>query len=238
LPCDIDPTNLCPLCGGADIGAYTEDKFREYLICRNCSLVYVPERRHVSMEEEKARYDLHRNYPDDPAYRTFLSRLFNPLREYLPEGAEGLDFGCGPGPALAAMFRECGYRMDTYDKFYARDDTVFEKHYDFITATEVLEHLHRPGFELARLHDRLKTGGILGIMTKLVKNRQAFEKWHYKNDATHICFFSKTTFDWLGNALRTRIEYIGSDVILIHKYPGPEDQVLVVPERGFIPLVR
>lgn len=214
---DTDSTDPCPLCGGADTARYTEDRFRPYLICRNCSLVFVPERYHVSAVEEKDRYDLHRNDPEDPAYRKFLSRLFIPLREYLPEGAEGLDFGCGPGPALAAMFRESGYRIDTYDKYYDPDNGIFGKDYDFITATEVLEHLHHPGFELERLLKRLKTGGILGIMTKLVRNRMAFERWHYKNDATHVCFFSKTTFEWLGDAWRTRIEFIGNDVILIHK---------------------
>jgi len=51
----------------------------------------------------------------------------------------------------------------------------------------------------------------------LVIGRQAFEKWHYKNDPTHICFFSRPTFRWLASAWQARIEFIGRDVILIHK---------------------
>lgn len=179
--------------------------------------MFVPGRFHVSPEQEKARYDSHNNHPDDPGYRKFLSRLFTPLCTRLCKGACGLDFGCGPGPALAAMFRECGYSIEIYDKFFAPENAIFSKKYDFITATEVLEHLTHPAFELARLYRQLKNGGILGVMTKLVRNRQAFEKWHYKNDPTHICFFSKPTFEWLAHALTARIEFIGDDVVLIHK---------------------
>ncbi len=206
---------MCPLCGGKNIGAYAEDRFREYLICRTCALVFVPEQYRVSDEREKARYDLHNNYPDDPGYRKFLSRLFEPVCARIPEGAAGLDFGCGPGPALAAMFREAGYFIDVYDKFYAPDSKVFEKTYDFIAAAEVVEHLHYPGYELARLKKLLKPGGILGIMTKLVKSREAFDKWHYKNDNTHVCFFSQETFKWLARDWQVPVEFIGNDVIIM-----------------------
>lgn len=206
---------MCPLCGGKNISAYAEDRFRKYLICRTCALVFVPEQYRVSDEQEKARYDLHNNYPDDPGYRKFLSRLFGPVCARIPEGAAGLDFGCGPGPALAAMFRESGYFIDVYDKFYAPDSKVFEKTYDFIAAAEVVEHLHYPGHELARLKKLLRPGGILGIMTKLVKSREAFDKWHYKNDHTHVCFFSQQTFKWLARDWQVPVEFIGNDVIIM-----------------------
>ena len=206
----------CPLCGSKNTSAYTGDKFRQYLICSECLLVFVPKQYHVSDALEKERYDRHNNHPKDKGYRKFLSRLFDPLRAKLSAGAVGLDFGCGPGPALAAMFSEAGFRMDLYDKFYADNPFVFSKKYDFITATEVLEHLKQPGIELSRLHGLLKPSGILGIMTKLVIDRPAFDKWHYKNDLTHICFFSRPTFEWLANAWQARIEFVWDDVILIY----------------------
>lgn len=215
---DSGNSQICPLCVTLNTDAYTHDRFRLYRVCCNCSLVYVPPRFHVSVHEEKKRYDLHRNNPDDPGYRIFLSRLFDPIRHYIADGAHGLDFGSGPGPALPAMFRECGYRIDVYDKCYAADPAVFQKKYDFITATEVLEHLQYPAQEIDRLFTMLKPGGVLGIMTKLVIDRQAFDTWHYKNDKTHICFFSIETFRWLSDRLQTRVEFIGKDVILMHKF--------------------
>ena len=217
MPIKSKTAGPCPLCSGKNTGAYTADRTRQYDICRNCTLVFVPQRFQVSEAREKERYDSHNNHPDDPGYRKFLSRLLNPLCGKLPEGAAGLDFGCGPGPALAAMFEECGNRMDVYDKFYAKNTDVFNKTYDFITATEVVEHLNQPGDTLARLYGMLKNGGILGIMTKLVRSREAFKKWHYKRDDTHICFFSKPAFVWLGNVWQARVEFVDDDVILIHK---------------------
>lgn len=209
--------SACPLCKGVNIERYFKDKFRDYLICRDCYLVHVPESFHLSAEEEKVRYDLHQNDPNDLRYRAFLGRLFDPLRAYVPSGSYGLDFGCGPGPTLSVMLQESGYVVDAYDKFYACHLHVFHNRYDFITATEVVEHLSDPRFELERLYGLLKENGLLGIMTKLVTNRSAFEKWHYIRDTTHICFFSKSTFEWLGNLWQARVEFIGNDVILIYR---------------------
>ncbi len=211
------PEPCCPLCGGTGIEDYTRDRLRKYLVCSTCALVFVPEKYHVCRKNEKKRYDLHNNHPDDPGYRKFLSRLFRPLCQRIPAGAKGLDFGCGPGPALAAMFLESGYLIELYDKFYAPENSVFEKTYDFIAAAEVAEHLKKPGPELARLMEMLRPGGILGIMTKLVIDREAFDRWHYKNDQTHVCFFSRQTFQWLADTWQVTVEFIGNDVILLYK---------------------
>ena len=213
----MPPFSGCPLCGENAVEPYTADRLRTYWICSRCRLVFVPEKYHVSDAQEKARYDEHNNDPDDPGYRKFLSRLADPLCQKLPSGASGLDFGCGPGPALAAMLREQGFETAVYDKFYAADGRVLEKTYDFITATEVLEHLCQPGKDLNRLWQILRPGGIFGIMTKLVKDKAAFDNWHYKRDTTHVCFFSAETLLWLGDFLRAQVEFINSDVVLLYK---------------------
>ncbi|UTW46580.1 class I SAM-dependent methyltransferase [bacterium SCSIO 12696] len=207
----------CPLCHSSNIQPYSRDKHRHYLSCQQCQLVFVPAEQHLCAEQEKAEYDLHQNEVNDPGYRRFLSRLYLPLAERLPTGAEGLDFGCGPGPALAAMFREVGYPVSLYDCFYQPDLGALQKSYDFIVATEVVEHLSQPGLELRRLWERLKPGGWLGVMTKLVIDQAAFQQWHYKNDMTHICFFSRTTFNWLAKQWGATVEFVGTDVILLRK---------------------
>ena len=209
----------CPLCSSDQTQPYHRDQRREYWQCSICLLVFVPAKQHLNELEEKAEYDLHQNFPDDSGYRKFLSRLFLPMQEKQPPPALGLDFGCGPGPALAQMFKEHGYTMHVFDKFYANDSGVLSKQYDFITCTEVVEHLSAPGEILDRLFTILKPGGWLGIMTKLVLDQAAFSRWHYKNDLTHICFYSRDTFEWLAHRWRCSIEFIGNDVILLHKLP-------------------
>lgn len=207
----------CPLCSALDAHAYLRDKRRPYLQCDCCQLVFVPPAFLPTPEQERAEYDLHRNDIDDPGYRGFLSRLAEPLMQHLPSGASGLDFGCGPGPALAEMLRESDLDVALYDSIYFPDATVFRRSYDFICATEVVEHLHRPGQELQRLWQHIKPGGWLAIMTKLVRDREAFATWHYKNDPTHVCFFSAATWHWWAQERGARAQIIGADVILIRR---------------------
>ena len=207
----------CPLCAGVEITAYFSDRNRPYLYCSTCGLVFVPPEGYLSRGAEKAEYELHQNKVDDPGYRAFLSRLLCPLVERLPSGAHGLDFGCGPGPALAHMLREMGFEVSLYDSFFVPDESTLDAQYDFICATEVVEHLHRPAQELERLWSLLRPGGWMGVMTKLVLDRTAFARWHYKNDPTHVCFFSVDTWCWWARNHGASVEIIGADVILLHR---------------------
>lgn len=210
-------TVSCPLCGHMELRKYFKDKRREYLSCPECSLVFVPPGYHLTDEEEKRIYDLHENDPFDEGYRRFLSRLAYPLISRLPRNSRGLDFGCGPGPALVAMLEERGFNMSSYDKFYKNDPRVLENKYDFICSTEVVEHLRNPAAEFFRLFDMLEPGGILALMTKMVRNKEAFSKWHYIQDRSHICFYSKETFTFLGERYGCNPEFIDSDVIFFKK---------------------
>ena len=196
---------------------YFHEKHRDYLSCENCGLVFVPQQFHLSQVDERAQYDLHENNPDDTGYRKFLSRLADPLFERLPANSKGLDFGCGPGPCLSVMLEEQGYQVDLYDLYYADNRSVFERDYDFITATEVIEHLSQPMTELQRLWKLLKPGGYLGLMTKLVADADKFANWHYKTDPTHISFFSVQSFEYLGEQWGSRPVFIGADVIIFQK---------------------
>ncbi len=205
----------CPLCGSTQNTPYHRDRRRAYLLCGHCTLVFVPPDFHLSAEAEKAEYDLHQNTLDDPGYRQFLSRLARPLLQRLPAGSTGLDFGCGPGPALAAMLEEAGHRVALYDPFYFPQRAVLEQRYRFITATEVVEHLYHPGEELERFWGMLEPGGMIGVMTKLVRDQQAFASWHYKNDPTHVCFFSEQTWRWWAREHGAGVEFVGADVILL-----------------------
>lgn len=209
----------CPLCDAADIRAFHKDKRRDYLQCGRCELVFVPPQFHLSYAAEKAQYDLHENTLQDDGYRKFLSRLTSPLIERLPARASGLDFGCGPAPLLAAIMEDAGFRMQNYDIYYADERAVLNRSYDFIAATEVVEHLSQPGKELMRLWLMLQPGGYLAIMTKLVLDREAFSRWHYIRDPTHISFFSRATWSWWARQHGAICEFVGADVIFLKRQP-------------------
>jgi hypothetical protein len=80
----------CPLCRTENVSEYAKDKRRHYCQCQVCSLVFVPSRQFLSAADEKKRYDLHQNSPQDMNYRRFLSRLFIPLQKKLTPGSHGL----------------------------------------------------------------------------------------------------------------------------------------------------
>lgn len=208
----------CPLCGEIKVSLYHQNHRREYYQCATCWLVFVPSEQHLSVADEKAEYDQHQNSPQDMGYRRFLGRLFTPLLAKLPKGANGLDFGSGPGPTLSVMFEEVGHPMTVFDIFYAPDMSVLQKTYDFITATEVVEHLAMPGKVLAQLVAQLLPGGYLGIMTKRVTTQAAFANWHYINDPTHICFFSEATFEWWAAQHQLTVEFPEKDTVILRKH--------------------
>ena len=213
----LDQEHPCPLCGNGDSYLFFVDKYRPYRRCSGCELVFVPRRYWLGTTAEKASYDLHENSAEDPGYRGFLSRLSTPLVERLEAGQTGLDFGCGPGPALPALLAEDGFRVDLYDPFYYNEPAVFSKSYDFICATEVVEHLRDPGQAFSSLFRMLKPGGWLGIMTKLVIDPEAFGQWHYIRDPTHICFYSRNTFTTIARRFHAGLDFVAHDVILMHK---------------------
>ena len=216
---------ICVLCKSDDtVHFYTDDtrmEFeRDYYHCNRCKLKFVPPEQRLSADEEHSRYEMHENNPDDPNYRKFLSRMFNPMMERIAPNSYGLDFGSGPGPTLSVMFEEEGHNVELYDPFYAPDESVLQSEYDFITTTETAEHLYDPLMELDRLWSCLKPGGFLGVMTKRAGTLEKFKNWHYKNDDTHVVFYHDDTLKWLGERWNSTPEFLRSDVVIFQKTIG------------------
>ncbi len=209
----------CPLCQSSTSELfYRQPKGqlsgREFRHCLNCQMVWVPAQYQLDEAAEKAIYDLHENDPDDPGYRRFLSKAVEPLAERLQPGASGLDFGSGPGPTLSGMMRDKGFTCADYDYYYAHHPQLLQQSYDFITATEVVEHLSAPRAIIEQLLSCLKPGGYLTIMTKHWRDAQQFASWSYKNDPTHISFFHRDTMRWLAGQYQLDIDYSNDDVAI------------------------
>lgn len=213
--------NRCRLCGHADAAPFASVEGRHYLRCQRCYLTFLSQAQLPDRDEEKRQYDLHQNDPDDAGYRRFLNQLMAPLVTRLKAGAEGLDFGCGPGPALARMLEQADFPMRVWDPIYAEDDDALTRRYDFVTCTEVFEHLHRPEREWARLRALVVPGGWLAVMTRFLTDDERFSQWHYRRDPTHVCFWQPRTFDWLARRDGWRVEYIDNPVVLLRRVTPP-----------------
>lgn len=207
----------CPLCAYADSADYFQDKRRNYYQCHRCQLVFVAREQLPEPAKEKGIYDLHQNHLHDKGYQGFLSRLATPIIQHLAKGSKGIDFGCGPSPLLVQMLKQAGLQMDYYDPFYYAQLPAAENQYDFICCSEAIEHFHQPRKEWQLWLDMLKPTGWLCIMTKRVLSRERFANWHYKNDLTHVSFFSEATFSWLAERDGFRLLLVENDVVLMQK---------------------
>jgi len=208
---------LCPLCKSSESTLYAQHDTGQYKQCSKCKLVFVLEEERLDAHAEKARYDLHTNSSDDINYRKFLSKVYDPVVQRIKKGASGLDFGSGPGPTLSKMFEESGYKMNIYDYFYAKDENVLYEGYDFITSSEVVEHLYAPKEVLDALWVIVKQEGLLCLLTQPYPSQEEFSSWYYKNDPTHVCFFSETTMQFLADTWKADLEVVHKDVFIFRK---------------------
>ncbi len=216
-PSALPAPRTCPLCGTSPATPFTGREGRRYHRCATCHLVFMDPEDRPDAAAEKARYVTHKNDPQDRGYRDFLDRLAAPLAARLPPGARGLDYGAGPGPTLSLMMTERGFPTRIWDPFFAPDPRALEECYDFITCTETVEHLHRPGDEFHRLDALLRPGGILGVMTGILHADVDFATWWYVRDPTHVAFFAHRTLQWIAARHDWELEVLGPTVVLFRK---------------------
>ena len=213
------PHPPCPLCHSCRCRPFAKKRFRwglrRWLLCENCRLVFVPLGDHPSTQEERNEYDLHENSLDDPRYLSFLEQLKRPLVDCLPEAAQGLDFGCGPAPALAHLLGQAGFQTQVWDPIYFPDPSHLSRSYDFVTCTEVVEHFRQPSQEWARLKKLVAPGGILGVMTSQRDEAAEFLDWSYIRERTHLSLYSKTTIEWIKSRWNYSAVFANRRVLLL-----------------------
>ena len=210
-------TPICPVCETPDVRFFAEVNRRDYWRCGHCLATFLDPAQLPAPEIERAEYLLHRNDAEDEGYRRFLRQLAGPLLERLPPAQWGLDYGCGPGPALAAMLREAGHRVALFDPLFFNDPQVLTRRYDFVTCTEVVEHFHRPADAFRQLDRLLRPGGWLAVMTCFQTDDARFAAWHYRRDPTHVVFYREETFRRLARIHGWQCEFPRANVALLRK---------------------
>ena len=189
-------SETCPLCGASGPFALVPDMRKRTLrACPACRLVFAAAADLPGREPEKLRYAKHRNGPDDAGYVAFLRQAIEPARPFLKPSMRGLDYGCGHTPTLHLLLAEAGLRCDNYDPFFF--PAWPEEPFDFLFATEVVEHFHRPAVEWPGMLSRLKPGGVLVVMTAPWEDLTAFRTWGYASDETHVAFYHRATLEWI-----------------------------------------
>ena len=209
----------CPVCREHVTRAFAAVQGRRYWRCDTCAATFLDPAERPSAEAEFAHYRRHQNDPADPGYRRFLARLADPLLARLAAGSTILDYGSGPGPALARMLEDAGHRVSLFDPFFAPDPAALQGRYDAVTCTETAEHFHQPAAEFDRLGTLIRPGGWLALMTCWQTDDARFANWHYRRDPTHVVFYKASTLAHIARSRGWSIELPVKDVALMRLPP-------------------
>jgi len=112
---------------------------------------------------------------------------------FLHKDSVGLDFGCGPGPAISSMLKAEGISCANYDPIYF---PIPLRSYDFLFATECLEHFHSPLLSLIHINEIVFRKGHIGIMTETYQDLDKFKKL-VLSSRPHTCYFLSSGDDLL-----------------------------------------
>ena len=202
----------CPLCGSPSFFLLLFRK-TEYLRCSNCLGVFMNPSYRPSPEREKERYEKHNNDIYDQGYMKFVTTLVSLVTDNYQQGCRGLDFGAGTGPVAASMLERRGYEMELYDPYFHNDPDKLTGRYDFIICCEVIEHFYNPAKEFRLLRSLLGKGDSLFCMTCLLLPGTDFASWWYKNDETHVFFYTPESIEWIGTEYSFETAVEGSNMV-------------------------
>ena len=208
---------ICIVCKNQEAVDFKNIKQKRYWKCSYCEAIILDKEFYLSSNDEYKHYLTHNNDVNDPRYKQFLSNLMLPLIERIKLNSIGLDYGCGPGPALSLMLREKGYQMFNYDPFFHSKKRNLLKKYDFICCTETVEHFHNPFGEFTRFNELLNNNGTIGIMTNFHSEQDIFENWYYIKDPTHVVFYNKKTFQIIAKIFDWDSEFLGNNLVFLKK---------------------
>jgi len=166
-----------------------------YYHCNACEYIFKTPECYQDFSTQKERYNLHENDENDEGYQAYFQRFLDFTLPLVGKPNISLDFGCGRSSLLASLLEKEGINCDYYDPIYHPITLNDSKKYELIVSTEVFEHLHQPRVVFEYLLERLEEGGYLALQTQFHPNDvEAFKKWYYHQDPTHIVFFTAQTF--------------------------------------------
>lgn len=186
----------CKLCNSETCDILCKDKYRSFLYCKDCGLIFVPDCEHVSLLEEKLRYDNHDNSRSNAGYVNFLEKMVQTVECYGTKDIKILDFGCGKQAVLTCLLNEKGYSCTAYDPLYQQYSALINSQFDIVILCEVIEHLRKLNAELALIKSLINPQSKVIIRTQLYKSTNSILDWWYTKDITHVNFFTKKTIEF------------------------------------------
>lgn len=191
----------CSLCKVAGCTLFFKDRHRSFYFCPACELLFVPCNEHITVEDEKKRYELHDNSPGNSGYVRFLEEIVMTVKALELKNPKILDFGSGKNMVLSGILQRTGRDCDSYDPLYEIGNGNCSKQYDILVLCEVIEHLRDLNHEIRMIKGMLEKDGVVVLRTNIYESREKFRTWWYKEDLTHINFFAMKTIEQFASNL-------------------------------------
>jgi hypothetical protein len=208
---------ICPVCEGNSTQPI-DDQQPVYLLCTNCDYLFLEPSLRLELEQEQKRYQEHNNDLEDPKYVEYLKKTWDRVSDQLEPGSLVIDYGCGPTRGLQRLLQGQDLQVVSYDPiFYPTSVDVLKGNVDVIFCSEAIEHMYQPKSELERWQSLLKPEGLITLRTAFHKGSEGFREWWYKDDPTHIGFFSVKTFEWISKKYDLEILHMHSPYVSFRK---------------------
>ena len=207
----------CPLCKSDAPTVFYNRAEHVFYKCNQCDALFRPKEYYLDSTKEHQRYLTHNNDVNDVGYQNFVRPIVTQVvNNFDPAQHRGLDFGAGPGPVITKLLKEKNFNLALYDPYFWPETQVLQTTYDFIVCCEVVEHFNSPAIEFKRLHNLLNKDGQLICKTALYDDSINFEQWYYKNDRTHVIFYTQKTLDWIAKEIGFKRVETTSEVIVFY----------------------
>jgi SAM-dependent methyltransferase len=209
----------CPLCNH-QAQFFLQDKKRAFYVCPHCGLVMADPKSHIRPSIEIQRYGRAQKGTKQRQLSQFLMPLLAQINLQQSGTLSGLNFGRVLDAQCLQSINEAGHSVKQYDPFFAADHSVLQTTYDFVCSYKVFEHFRHPNKEWQLLSRLVKPGGWLAISTPLMTDLRHFNKWHYKNNPTHVSFYQRQTFEYLTENSEFTLLFVSQALILMQKSSG------------------
>lgn len=188
----------CLVCASSAV-RLLETKRKQFLRCAVCSFSFLHPEFLPSEEAAFNRYKQHCNNEDNEGYRQFLSKIIERALFYADKAESVIDWGSGPEPLASRFLREKGFSVFSWDPHFSFSEKPKKAFYDLALCIETAEHFFYPQKDFAALFETLKPDAFALIHTHLApEDDDAFLRWWYTEDITHVSFYSKRSLEMLG----------------------------------------